>query len=117
MPPLLIKLVFDKMEEKSPFFLRPIVRSISQPVKSSFLEPQITTHLDYLESELEHYPWFTGNEFTAADIQMSFPLEAAAERAGLDVSRPKLMGWLDRIHARPAYQRAVKRGIEVESKQ
>jgi glutathione S-transferase len=117
MPPLLIKLVFDQMEQKSPFFLRPIVSAISQPVKSSFIDPQITTHLDYLESELAHDPWFAGNEFTAADIQMSFPLEAAAERAGLDNSRPKLMDWLDRIHARPAYQHAVKRGIEVESKQ
>jgi glutathione S-transferase len=117
MPPLLIKLIFDQMEEKSPFLLRPIVRAISQSVRSSFIEPQITTHLDYLESELEHYPWFAGDEFTAADIQMSFPLEAAAERAGLDASRPKLMDWLDRIHTRPAYQRAVKRGTEVESKQ
>jgi glutathione S-transferase len=115
MPPLLIKLVFDQMDQKSPFFLRPIVRVISQPVKSSFIEPQITTHLNYLEAELEHYPWFAGNEFTAADIQMSFPLEAAAERAGLDASRPRLMDWLDRIHARPAYQQAIKRNTEIES--
>ncbi len=117
MPPLLIKLIFDQMEEKSPLLLHPVVRAISQPVRSSFLDPQIKTNLDYLESELEHYPWFVGNEFTAADIQMSFPLEVAVERAGLDPSRPKLMDWLDRIHTRPAYQRAVKRGVEVESKQ
>jgi glutathione S-transferase len=117
MPPLLIKLIFDQMEQKSPFFLRPIVSVISQPVRSSLIDPQITTQLDYLESELGHYPWFAGNEFTAADIQMSFPLEAATERAGLDRSRPKLMDWLDRIHARPAYQHALKRGVEVESKQ
>jgi glutathione S-transferase len=117
MPPLLIKLIFDQMEQKSPFLLRPIVHTISQPVRSSFIDPQITTHLDYLEAELEHSPWFAGHEFTAADIQMSFPLEAAAERAGLNVSRPKLMDWLDRIQARPAYQRAVTRGIEAESKQ
>ncbi len=116
MPPLLIKLVFDQMAERSPFLLRPIVRAISQPVKSSFIDPQITTHLDYLELELEHSSWFAGNEFTAADIQMSFPLAAAAERASLNSSRPKLMDWLDRIHARPAYQRAVQRGIEVEFK-
>jgi glutathione S-transferase len=116
MPPLVMKLVFDQMEQKSPFFLRPIVRSISQPIRSSFLDPQLTTNLDYLESELAHSPWFVGNEFTAADIQMSFPLENAVQRAGLDHSRPKLMEWLDRIHARPAYQLAVKRGAEVESK-
>jgi glutathione S-transferase len=115
MPPLVMKLIFDKMEERSPFLLQPIVRMISQPVRSSFIDPQITTNLDYLEAELEHFPWFVGNEFTAADIQMSFPLETAVERASLDASRPKLMDWLDRIHARPAYQRAVKRGMEVES--
>ncbi|MCY7367912.1 MAG: glutathione S-transferase [Chamaesiphon sp.] len=117
MPPLLIKLVFDQMEQRSPFFLRPIVRLISQPVRNSFIDPQITTHLDYLEAELKHSDWFAGDQFTAADIQMSFPLESATEQAGLDASRPKLMDWLDRIHARPAYQRAVKRGAEVESKQ
>jgi len=115
MPPLLIKLIFDKMAERSPFFLRPIVQAISEPVRSSFIEPQIVTHLDYLEAELAYCPWFAGNEFTAADIQISFPLEAAVARAGLDRSRPKLMDWLDRIHARPAYQQAVKRGLEVES--
>ncbi len=117
MPPLLIKLVFEQMEKRSPLLLRPLVQSISQPVESSFIEPQIATHLDYLEAELEHYPWFASNEFTAADIQMSFTLEVAAKQAGLDASRPKLVDWLDRIHARPAYQRAVKRSSEVESRQ
>jgi glutathione S-transferase len=117
MPPLLIKLIFDQMEERSPFLLRPIVRAVSQPVRSSFINPQIALHLGYLESELAHSPWFVGNDFTAADIQMSFPLENAMEQVGLDASHPKLMEWLDRIHARPAYQHAVKRGVEVESKQ
>ena len=41
---------------------------------------------------------------------MSFPLEAAAQRAGLDASRPRLMAFLKRIHARPAYKRALERG-------
>ena len=117
MPPLLINLVFDQMEARSPFLLRPIVGATSQPVKSSFIEPQITTHLDYLEAELAHDPWFVGNEFTAADIQMSFPLETAVEQGVLDHSRPKLMDWLDRIHARPPYQSALKRSTEDESKQ
>jgi glutathione S-transferase len=63
-----------------------------------------------MESELTVRPWFAGNEFTAADVQMSFPLEAAAARAGLNSSRPKLMSFLDRIHARDAYKRALERG-------
>lgn len=111
MPPLLLKLVFDQIEKAPMLFLvRPIARMITRQVKSSFIEPQIAQHLDYQEAELGKSTWFAGNEFTAADIQMSFPLEAAAARGGLNASRPKLMGFLDRIHNRPAYQRALKRG-------
>jgi glutathione S-transferase len=111
MPPLLLKLVFDQIEKGPiPFFVRPIAQAIVRRVKNSFIEPQIAQHLDYQEAELGKSAWFAGNEFTAADIQMSFPLEAAAARAGLDASRPKLMAFLDRIHTRPAYQRALERG-------
>jgi len=113
MPPLLLKLVFDKIETAPmPFFVRPIAKAISGKAKSSFIEPQIKQHLDYLEGELNKSDWFAGNEFSGADIQLSFPLEAAAARGGLDTSRPRLMDFLKRIHARPAYQRAVERGGE-----
>ncbi|HZP65681.1 MAG TPA: glutathione S-transferase [Rudaea sp.] len=113
MPPLLLKLVFDRLEAAPmPFFVRPVARAISARAKRAFILPQIALHLDYLESELAEHPWFVGPEFSAADIQMSFPLEAAAARGGLDASRPKLMDFLSRIHARPAYQRALARGGE-----
>ncbi|HEY0326720.1 MAG TPA: glutathione S-transferase C-terminal domain-containing protein, partial [Allosphingosinicella sp.] len=72
--------------------------------------PMIDPHLDWLESELKERPWFAGDEFSAADIMMSFPLEAARSRAGLDGRRPALIEWLDRIHARPAYQAALVKG-------
>ena len=111
MPPLLLKLVFDRIEKgPMPFFARPIARAIAGRVKSTFIEPQIVRHLDYLEAEIGKSEWFASGQFTAADIQMSFPLEAARARAGLDASRPKLMGFLERIHARPAYRRALERG-------
>ena len=111
MPLLLLKLVFDQIEKGPiPFFVRPIARAIVARVKNSFIQPQIAQHLDYQEAEIGKSTWFAGNEFTAADIQMSFPLEAAAARAGLDASRPKLMAFLDRIHTRPAYQQALERG-------
>jgi len=111
MAPLLMKLVFDRVENSpAPFFVRPIARGIAQRVKSTYIQPQIDTHLNYLEGELSQNHWFAGNEFSAADIQMSFPLEAAAARAGLDASRPKLQAFLSRIHARPAFQRALERG-------
>lgn len=111
MPPLLLKLVFDQIEKaRMPFFAKPIARGISTTFKNTFLAPQIRQHLDYLEGELGKHAWFAGDEFSGADIQMSFPLEAAAARAGLDAHRPKLMDFLQRIHARPAYQRALERG-------
>jgi glutathione S-transferase len=111
MPPLLLKLVFDVVESgPMPFFVRPVARAIAGRAKSSFIQPQIDLHLGFMEGELGKSAWFAGDEFTAADVQMSFPLEAAAARGGLNASRPKLMGFLDRIHARPAYRRALEKG-------
>ncbi|MDP3605640.1 MAG: glutathione S-transferase [Polaromonas sp.] len=113
MSPLLLKLVFDKIETSPmPFFVKPIAKAISAKTKSSFIEPQIRQHLDYLEAELGKSQWFAGGEFSGADIQLSFPLEAAAARGGLDAGRPRLLDFLKRIHARPAYQRAIERGGE-----
>ena len=111
MPPLLLKLVFDRIESaKVPFFVKPIARGIAARAKASFIQPNITQQLDYMEAELAQRDWFAGDTFSAADIQMSFPVEAARARGGLDAQRPRLMAWLDRIHARPAYQRALARG-------
>jgi glutathione S-transferase len=111
MPPLLMKLIFDRIKRaKMPFFAKPIARGIAQRALDGFVLPQVKTHLDYLESELSGRPWFTGKEFTVADVQLSFPIEAARARGGLNESRPRLMDFLERIHQRPAYQRAVERG-------
>lgn len=111
MPPLLLKLIFDKIESaKMPFFIRPIARGIAGKAKAGFVTPNIRAHLDFMEGELGKSEWFAGAEFTGSDIQMSFPVEAARARGGLDDSRPRLMAWLARIHARPAYQQALSRG-------
>ena len=111
MPPLLLKLVFDKIETAPmPFFVKPVVRAVSGKAKSSFIMPQITTHLAYLEAELGKAKWFVNDDFSAADVQLSFPIEAAAARGGLDASRPRLMDYLKRIHGRPAYKKAIERG-------
>ena len=113
MPPLLLKLVFDRIgKSKMPFFARPVARAIAARARDSFIQPQIDRHLDFMEAELGRSAWFAGDAFTAADVQISFPLEAAAARAGLDATRPRLMDFLSRIHARPAYRRAVERGGE-----
>ncbi|MGZ5086065.1 MAG: glutathione S-transferase [Usitatibacter sp.] len=115
MPPLLMKLVFDRIERsKAPFFAKPIVRSVAHRAKKGFVQPQIDLHLDYLEGELGKAAWFAGDEFCAADIQMSFPVEAARARGGLDARRPRLMAYLDRIHGREGYRRAIERGGELK---
>jgi glutathione S-transferase len=111
MPPLLLKLVFDQVERAPmPFFVKPIAKRISAKVNAAFIGPQIRTHLDFMEGELGKSEWFAGKRFSAADIQMSFPLEAAASRGGLDGTRPKLVAFLARVHARPAYKRALEKG-------
>jgi glutathione S-transferase len=110
MPPLLLKLVFDRLPRSAPAPVRPFIRMIANQANSRFIGPQLALHLDYLEGELKKSEWFAGGLFSGADIQMSFPLEAAEARAGLDAKRPKLMNFLARIRARPAYQRARERG-------
>jgi glutathione S-transferase len=97
MPPLLLKLIIDRLG------------LLAWPARG-FVQSQLKLHLDYLENELGDAPWFLGEKFSAADIMLSFPLEAARDRAGLDETRPRLWDFLDRIHARPAYQRALEKG-------
>ena len=97
MPPLLVMLVLGRI----PFLGKRAQRRI---------RPMVDVHLDYVERELAGRPWFAGEAMTAADVMMSFPLEAARSRVGLDASRPATMAWLDTVHARPAYQRALAAG-------
>jgi glutathione S-transferase len=111
MPPLLMKLICDRVAAapaRWPIGL--VARGIVARVQSGFIGPQIKLHLDYLEGELARTEWFAGALFTAADVQMSFPIEAAAKRVGLGADRPCLQAYLDRIHARDAYARARERG-------
>jgi glutathione S-transferase len=111
MPPLLMKLVFDRLRKAPmPFFARPIARGIADKVSAGFIAPNITRHLEFMETELAQHPWFAGDTFTAADVQMSFPVEASAARGGLGAQHPRLQDWLERIHARPAYRRALDKG-------
>jgi glutathione S-transferase len=114
MPFLVMALVFNKIETSPmPFFAKPIAKKIAQKAKQTFIQPNLDTHLKFLESELHKSEWFAGDELTAADIQMSFPLEVAIARGGLTASRhPKLKAFLNRIHERPAYQRALEKGGE-----
>jgi glutathione S-transferase len=97
MPPLLAILVVDRLG------------LLGRPARAP-LRKMLGVHLDWLESELSSRAWFAGDDFTAADVMMSFPLEASRSRGGLDGSRPNLIDWLHRIHARPAYAAALQKG-------
>ncbi len=115
MPPLLMALVFARIRSAPmPFFVRPVARMIVDRTVQGFIAPQLALHLDWMERELGRAPWFAGERFTAADIQMSFPLQAAASRGGGLQRHPALQGFLARIAERPAFQRAVARGGPLE---
>jgi glutathione S-transferase len=110
MPLLFMKLVFNRIPERVPWMMRPVAKAISSGADKTLLGPQITNHFAFLEGELAKREWFAGPEFTAADIQMSFPLEAADARVGFAGRLPKLKGFVERIQARPAYKRALEKG-------
>ena len=115
MPPLLMRLIASRIDgPQVPWFARPIAKRIAKTLNDTFIAPALKLHLDFVESELAKSGWFAGDGFTAADVMMSFPLEAASARGGLDQSRPETMAWLKRIHARPAYQRALEKGGKYE---
>lgn len=109
MPPLLIKLLFGKMESDAPGFLKPFLKPVLAKVNERFLGPELKAHADYWEAAVKETGWFAGGEISAADIMMSFPVETAAARIGYQ-DRPALTDFLERIHSRPAYGRALERG-------
>lgn len=114
MLPLLLKLIFGTIARAPmPFFVKPVARAIVAKVNGEFIDPQLKLHFGYIEGELNRSAWFAGDEFSAADIQMSFPLEAAGARGG-DAVGPKTRAFLERIHARPAYQAALDKGGKYE---
>jgi glutathione S-transferase len=109
MPPLVMTLLFGEIPKRTPALVRPVARMIGKTVQATYLGPMIEAQLDLMESELSHSTYFAGPELTGADIMMSFPVEAAASRNGLG-NRPHLTAWLAGLHARPAYQEALRKG-------
>lgn len=111
MPLMLLSLIISRIETAPmPFFAKPIAKGIAAKVRGGYLDSNVKRNVDFLESSLQSSPWFCGDELTAADIQMSFAVEAAAVRALADGAYPNLAAFLQRIRARPAYQRALGKG-------
>jgi glutathione S-transferase len=112
MPPLLIKLVFSKLRQPPvPFFIRPISGRIADQVDAAFTNPQIAPHFEYVNEYLGEHPWFAGDEISAADIQMSFPLEAALAAGTIKrVDYPNIAVYVHKFQSRPAYLQALEAG-------
>ncbi len=109
MPPLVMTLLFGEIPKRAPALIRPIARMIGKSVQSGYLNPMLDSHLDLMEAELARSAFFASDAFSAADVMMSFPVEAASARVGLS-GHPKLEAWLRQIHARPAYKAALEKG-------
>lgn len=115
MPLMIVSLILKRIESAPmPFFAKPVARQIAAKVRDSYLSRNVDKHLDFLEATLSESTWFCGESFTAADVQMSFALEAAQARTDLGDGYPHLAAFLERIRERPAYQRAMKRGGEFD---
>jgi glutathione S-transferase len=109
MPLLVMTLVFNRVETASPWLVRPIAKAIAGQVRSTYLGPSLAAVLSFMEAELGTSTWFAGESLTAADIMMSFPVEAAAVRTDLRTTYPRLQAFLERVHSRPAYRAALER--------
>lgn len=110
MPALTMKLIFSILPRRAPALIRPVARMLAGGMQAQRLDPQIADLAALWEAELGREGWFAGPEFSAADIQMGYPVEAAAERAGLTAPHPNIDRFVAAIRARPAYQRALAAG-------
>lgn len=110
MPLLLMKLVFSRLGKPPvPFGIRTVGKILAQGIQKSWLNKQIATHAHFIESELARRPWFAGDQFSMADVQMSFPIFALLARGGID-DLPQTKAWQKRVEMRPAWQRAIEQG-------
>jgi len=114
MPPMLLRLVFSKLpSQPMPFFVRPVAKAISHGAMESFIDPQLHTHLAFVEAELQRQQWLAGDQFSAADVMMSFPLQACRARALLG-QYGSISDWLKRCEARAGWQRVVDKVGELD---
>jgi glutathione S-transferase len=110
MPLLVLKLLLDRMDERAPFLVKPIAKALTGAVRKAYHQPSLDGQLAWLEMETGKSDWLAGDQFTAADIQMAFPLAAARARGGVDKRYPNILAYIDRLTARPAYKAAAEKG-------
>lgn len=111
MPPVLVRLITQRLKRaKVPFFVKPIAGGIADKIEESYARPELDHHLRFLDAELADREFLVGDGLTGADIQMSYPLEAAKNRRALDEGYPNVLAYLERMRQRPAYARAIEVG-------
>jgi len=109
MPPLLVALIMSKLKSSAmPFFVKPIARAIASKLEQAYSDPAVERHIGFLDQTLASRSYFAGDTFSAADIQMLYPVEAAFVRGG--GQWPALARWREQVKSRPAYRRAEDRG-------
>ena len=113
MPYLVLSLIVTKIKTSPmPFFAKPIAKAIANQLSKGFVSPNVISNLTYIENHLAENEWFAGSQMTGADFQMSFPLEAALTRAPKEAPLEHIRAWVEKVHARPAYQAALEKGGE-----
>ncbi|MAK63059.1 MAG: glutathione S-transferase [Ponticaulis sp.] len=112
---LVLGLFLTRMETAPPFPIKQAVQIVTKKIRGFYHTPSLTSMYEYMNAELSQRTWFAGATLTGADIMMSYPVEAAAGRAGLDDRYPNILAWLERVQALPAYQRAVETGGALEA--
>ena len=111
MPPLLLRLIFDRVKKaRVPFFVKPITKAVADKVLSEYVNPNIQSLIDFIEDSLKGKKWFLGEQLSGADIQMSFPLETSIAQGLINEHYPCIQSYVDRIHQQPAYLAALKKG-------
>ena len=106
MPLLVTSYIFRVAGGKVPVLARPVLMAVPKAMVKAYYGPTLKTHMDFVEGYLGERTWFAGEAISGADIQMSFPLETSAGRVEGDY--PNIRAYVARVHARPAYQRALK---------
>ena len=108
---LVMQLVFGSIpRQPMPFFVRPVARALCAGVQQKLIQPNVQAALAFMENHLAQHRWFAGEHLSLADFQMSFAVEAALARGTAASAWPHLQAYLQRIQARPAYQRALEKG-------
>lgn len=110
MPLLVMKLIASRLPSQVPLLVRPVAQLIARGLQDRLTDPQLTEHMGFWETELSRDGWFAGRSFTAADIAMSFPVEAGLSRFKMKGEMPAISRYVAAIRARPAYQQALSRG-------